>query len=243
MFARILITQFRGAILSFLAVAILFVLGVTTVSAQGRKSAGRGAEPAAISRGLLPAQRPAETVIPIVGGRRDSTLELMRVLGGTGGRVAAAAAKKTAQEVGEWRRSIDYSGPRFGVTYLPKSAVDSLKAHNIDVGSTITQFGWQLEREIHVSADGPMVLNEWVFLAGGLERGVFLPSATWLIGARGKSGNEIGFGPNVSVAGVGLAAAGGITMNSGGLHFPMNVAAASSRGGVRVSFLTGFTLH
>jgi hypothetical protein len=121
--------------------------------------------------------------------------------------------------------------------------VDSLAGRNIEVDAAITQFGWQLEHEIHVSPEGPMVLNEWVFLAGGLEKGVFLPSVTWLIGARGKSGNEIGFGPNVSIAGVGLAVAGGVTVNSGGLHVPMNIAAASSKGGIRVSFLTGFSLH
>jgi len=147
------------------------------------------------------------------------------------------------QAVSEWNRTVDYSGPRFGFTYLPQEVVDSLKNHNIDVGQTISQFGWQLEHEIHVTPEGPMVLNEWVFLAGGLEKGVFLPSVTWLVGARGRSGNEVGFGPNVSVAGVGLALAAGVTMNSGGLHVPMNVAAASSKGGIRVSFLTGFSLH
>jgi hypothetical protein len=158
---------------------------------------------------------------------------------------AAPAPKKAppGQAVSEWKTTVDYSGPRFGFTYLPAAVVDSLKNHHISVGQTISQFGWQLEHEIHVSPDGPMVLNEWVFLAGGLESGVFLPSLTWLVGARGRGGNEIGFGPNVSIAGVGLAVAAGVDVNSGGLHVPMNIAAASSKGGIRVSFLTGFTLH
>jgi hypothetical protein len=147
------------------------------------------------------------------------------------------------QAVSEWNRTVDYSGPRFGFTYLPAAVVDTLKGRGIEVDEIISQFGWQLEHEIHVSPDGPMVLNEWVFLAGGLERGVFLPSASWLVGARTKTGNEVAFGPNVSLAGVGLAVAAGTTLKSGGLNFPMNVAAASSKGGVRVSFLTGFTLH
>ena len=155
----------------------------------------------------------------------------------------AARKAPRGQAVSEWKTTVDYSGPRFGFTYLPKPVVDSLKNHNITVGQTISQFGWQLEHEIHVSPEGPMVLNEWVFLAGGLESGVFLPSATWRVGARGRGGNEIGFGPNVSIAGVGLAVAAGVDVNSGGLHVPMNVAAASSKGGIRVSFLTGFTLH
>jgi hypothetical protein len=157
--------------------------------------------------------------------------------------VVKKAARLPKQAVSEWNRTVDYSGPRFGFTYLPQEIVDSLKNHDIDVDQTISQFGWQLEHEIHVTPEGPMILNEWVFLAGGLEKGVFLPSATWLVGARGRSGNEVGFGPNVSLAGVGLALAAGITVNSGGLHVPMNVAAASSKGGIRVSFLTGFSLH
>jgi hypothetical protein len=157
-------------------------------------------------------------------------------------RLTPAPAPKQ-QPASQWSRGIDYSGPRFGFTYLPPAAVDSLKAHRIDGTNIISQFGWQLEHEVQVSETGPMVLNEWVFLAGGLERGIFLPSLTWLVGARGQGGNEIGFGPNVSIAGVGMALAAGITVNNGGLHVPLNIAAASAKGGVRVSFLTGFTLH
>jgi hypothetical protein len=207
------------------AVAALFLLGAATLKAQ---------RPEAFSR---PEPNPATESV---------SHGIIRVIFG-GKRPAGKADKKTPtprdQAVSEWKRTVDYSGPRFGFTYLPEAVVDSLKNHDIDVGSAISQFGWQLEHEIHVTPEGPMVLNEWVFLAGGLEKGVFLPSVTWLVGARGRTGNEVGFGPNVSIAGVGLALAAGVNMNSGGLHFPMNVAAASSKGGVRVSFLTGFTLH
>src|SRR4051812_4054211 len=149
---------------------------------------------------------------------------------------------RARQEVVPRSRSVDYSGPRFGVTWLPRAAVDSLRNHNIKVGQTITQYGWQMEHEIYVTQDGPRVLNEWVLLAGGLESGVFLPSFTWLVGARDKSGNEIGVGPNGSVAGVGLAAAAGITMHSGGINFPINFAVAKSKTGARYSVLTGFTI-
>lgn len=178
-----------------------------------------------------------------IGLLRPQVLSPVRPAHATARPPAVVLATAAAQEVAGWARSVDYSGPRFGFTYLPKSAVDSLKAHKIEVGTTITQFGWQLEREIHVSPEGPRILNEWVFLAGGLESGVFLPSLTWLVGARDKSGNEIGVGPNASVAGVGLAAAAGVTVHNGGVHFPMNIAVAKSKGGMRVSFLTGFTIH
>jgi hypothetical protein len=206
----------KDALIKTVAVTGLFLLGAITLQAQ---------TPAGVRR---PDSKPDKQLM-------QAHLASMSA--------PARTDRKAKQATSEWKRTVDYSGPRFGFTYLPGAVVDSLKAHNIDVGSTISQFGWQLEHEIHVTAEGPMVLNEWVFLAGGLEKGVFLPSATWLVGARGRSGNEIGFGPNVSVAGVGLAIAAGVTVHNGGLHFPMNVAAASSRGGVRVSFLTGFTLH
>ena len=213
------------ALIKTAAVASLFLLGAATLKAQ-RAEAFTRPEPNPKTESVPPG------IIRVILGDRKKTPPVR-------------AEKKTPKEqaVSEWKRTVDYSGPRFGFTYLPSAVVDSLKNHNIDVGQTISQFGWQLEHEIHVSPDGPMVLNEWVFLAGGLEKGVFLPSVSWLVGARGRSGNEIGFGPNVSIAGVGLALAAGVSVKSGGLHFPMNVAAASSKGGIRVSFLTGFTLH
>ncbi|HET9425849.1 MAG TPA: hypothetical protein VFO55_10790 [Gemmatimonadaceae bacterium] len=236
--ARTLASPF-SEIVKLAAIAALFTLGVSTLRAQTTASVVRRdlADPvdpysAAVYFRALPQYRTADSMAGMtVVGRAAAAKR------------ASDKAARRKQATSEWNRSVDYSGPRFGFTYLPAAVVDSLKNHNIDVGSTISQFGWQLEHEIHVSAEGPMVLNEWVFLAGGLEKGVFLPSATWLVGARTRSGSEIGFGPNVSLAGVGLALAAGVTMHSGGLHFPMNVAAASSRGGIRVSFLTGFTLH
>ena len=215
----------KGTLIKTAAVASLFLLGAATLKAQSPASY----------------RRPD----PLDDTSRTAfrTFSLRAPTEAMAKRAPERKAPKKEQAVSEWKRTVDYSGPRFGFTYLPSAVVDSLKNHNIDVGQTISQFGWQLEHEIHVSPEGPMVLNEWVFLAGGLEKGVFLPSVTWLVGARGRTGNEVGFGPNVSIAGVGLALAAGVNINSGGLHFPMNVAAASSKGGIRVSFLTGFTLH
>lgn len=222
----------KGTMIKTVAVATLFLLGAATLRAQTRSAVGRPTPPPT-------SQSPnAETGWTIAGTVMGAILDEKAP-----DRRSSKTRRKERQATSEWNKTVDFSGPRFGFTYLPKAVVDSLKNHNIDVGATISQFGWQLEHEIHVSPEGPMVLNEWVFLAGGLERGVFLPSATWLVGARGKSGNEVGFGPNVSVAGVGLALAAGVTVKNGGMNWPMNVAAASSKGGIRVSFLTGFTLH
>jgi hypothetical protein len=79
-----------------------------------------------------------------------------------------------------------------------------------------------------------------VFLAGGLERGVVVPSVSWLVGLRTGSGMEFGLGPNVTPAGVALAMAAGVTVSRGALNVPFNIAVVPSRTGVRVSVLTGF---
>ena len=65
---------------------------------------------------------------------------------------------------------------------------------------TISQFGWQFEHEFYSKQDGPTVLNEWVFLLGGLDQGVAIPSLNWLVGLRTKEGTEFGIGPNITPA-------------------------------------------
>jgi hypothetical protein len=223
--------------------SIGMAVGMAVVAVQTAKA--QDASPLPVARTLVAqGTLPQRSVLPIIG-KDTARHELLGIDGLAKARAAAAAKAKARKQDGfpERARSIDYSGPRFGVTYLPQAAVDSLKAHRISVSNAITQFGWQFEREIHVSEDGPRVLNEWVLLAGGLESGVFLPSMTWLVGARDRNGNEFGVGPNASVAGVGLAAAAGVTVHSGGVNFPMNIAVAKSKTGARVSFLTGFTIH
>jgi hypothetical protein len=217
----------KATMIKMAAVAGLFLLGVSTLHAQTPVGFRRPQPNDNNTPALDGIAQPARSDNPAARAKPE----------------VSATKKAAKQAVSEWKKSVDYSGPRFGFTYLPKEIVDSLAGRNIDVEPMISQFGWQLEHEVHVTAEGPMVLNEWVFLAGGLEKGVFLPSVTWLIGARSRSGNEVGFGPNVSLAGVGLAVAAGVTVNTGGLHVPMNIAAASSKGGIRISFLTGFSLH
>jgi hypothetical protein len=78
---------------------------------------------------------------------------------------------------------------------------------------------------------------------GGLERGVALPSLTWLVGLRSAGGAEFGLGPNVTPAGVALAVAGGVTFRSGALNVPVTFAVVPSKAGMRVSMLTGFNLR
>jgi hypothetical protein len=167
----------------------------------------------------------------------------LTLLGGARSIAEAQARPDTTVRL-NWSQKRNYSGPRFGVTILAPAMVDSLKSkYDINVGTVITQFGWQFEREFYSVEGGPVALNEWAVLVGGLESGVFLPSISWLVGVRGQSGVEVGVGPNLTPAGVALAMAVGVNVRSGGMNFPVNVAAVSSKVGMRISFLAGFTLR
>ena len=78
---------------------------------------------------------------------------------------------------------------------------------------------------------------------GGLEQGVVLPSVSWLVGLRTRTGAEFAIGPNLTPAGVALAFAAGTTFRAGVLNVPVNFAVVPSRSGMRVSVLSGFSLR
>jgi hypothetical protein len=139
---------------------------------------------------------------------------------------------------------VDMTGPRVGLTVLNQQTVDTLlQERNIELQPLVTQFGWQFERRLYTNGDGVTVLMEWVPLVSGLEQGVALPSLNWLVGLRTSSGTEFGFGPNVTPLGVGLVGAFGVTVKTGALHVPFNVAVATSKSGARVSVMTGFNIR
>src|SRR5688572_8790812 len=149
-----------------------------------------------------------------------------------------------AQQPGELVRQLNRSGPRFGVTWLSGGLVDTLRSrYDIDVAPVITQFGWQFEHQFASLENGPVALNEWIVLIGGLEQGAFLPSLTWLVGVRTPGNFEIGVGPNATPAGVALAMSMGMTFKVGALAVPVNMAIVPSKYGVRSSILTGFNLY
>jgi hypothetical protein len=139
--------------------------------------------------------------------------------------------------------TISLSGPRFGFTSLSEGIVAQLKERDIKVNSTISQFGWQFERQFYSKEAGPTVLNEWVVLLGGLDQGVAIPSLSWLVGIRTREGAEFGIGPNVTPAGVALAFSAGVTFRAGVVNVPMNFAVVPSKFGTRVSMLTGFVMR
>jgi hypothetical protein len=139
---------------------------------------------------------------------------------------------------------VDMTGPRFGLTVLNQQSVDTLRTEkNISLRPVITQFGWQFEHRLYTNDDGITMLTEWIPLLSGLDQGVALPSLNWLTGLRTASGKEFGIGPNITPLGVGLVVAAGVTVSTGALHVPFNVAVATSKSGVRVSVLTGFNVR
>ena len=87
----------------------------------------------------------------------------------------------------------------------------------------LTLYGWQWESRF---ADGGDVTGivEWVVLVGGMEKGLFLPSVSSLVGARTYSGLEFAAGPNLSLSGVAMVLGAGYNFKSGDLNIPVNIA-------------------
>lgn len=135
------------------------------------------------------------------------------------------------------------SGPRFGITTLSDGSVQALRDRSITVNPVISQFGWQFEKQFYTKDSGLAVLNEWVVLVGGLDQGVPLPSLNWLVGLRTAHGTEFGVGPNLTPVGISLAIAAGTTIRAGFVNVPVNIAVVPSKSGMRVSFLTGFSMR
>ena len=129
------------------------------------------------------------------------------------------------------------SGPRVGFTFIGAGPIaDFINTKDLDkldnpnfsnIGETgsafITQYGWQWETRF---ADGYDVtgLVEWILLVGGIEKGLFLPSFSSLVGIRTSSNFEFAFGPNLSLSGVGAVVAIGKNFKVGELNLPINIA-------------------
>ena len=94
-------------------------------------------------------------------------------------------------------KTANLSGPRFGLTLLSDGVVKKLAENDVNVGPHISQFGWQFEKQFYRKDSGLAAVNELVVLVGGLDQGVAIPSATWMVGLRTTEGTEFGVGPNI----------------------------------------------
>jgi hypothetical protein len=103
-------------------------------------------------------------------------------------------------------------------------------------------FGWQFEHGFPLDS-GLTLMTEAVFLVGGLEQNVPLPSATWLVGLRIPNGFEAGVGPTLTGSGTQIAFAAGVTHRYGDVNIPVNVAFAPARVGASFSVTAGFNMR
>jgi hypothetical protein len=62
-----------------------------------------------------------------------------------------------------------------------------------------------------------------------MEKGMFLPSASSIIGARTANGLEFGVGPNLSLSGIGMVFGVGYNFTSGNLNLPVNISVIPGR--------------
>ena len=156
--------------------------------------------------------------------------------------VTAFAAPASSQTLPPVASAVSLDGPRIGVTFLTDGIIDALKERNKHVGPTISQFGWQFEKQFY-NGQGATAVTEVIALVGGLEQGVAIPSLSWMFGIRTRDGAEFGVGPNITPAGTALVLAAGHTFRSGVINVPVNVAVVPSKTGLRVTVLSGFNLR
>jgi hypothetical protein len=157
---------------------------------------------------------------------------------------ALPATTRAQYENGYPEQTVDMAGPRFGFTVMSGGLTDRLKRdRRITVNPFITQFGWQLEKQFKTGSNEVSVLTELVGLVGGLEQNVVIPSASWIVGARMKSGFEFGVGPNITPLSTAIVYVAGVTSKVGTLNIPVNFAVVPSVDGVRATVLTGFNMR
>lgn len=149
--------------------------------------------------------------------------------------------KSPEQDVPPAPKAVKLGGPRIGVSVVDaqvKERIDHL--FNKTTAPFYSQFGWQFETRFFTLPDGFSGVFEVVPLIGGFEQGLFLPSLSTLIGVRTGGGFEFGAGPNLSLSGIALVLAAGVTFQSEYVNFPVNFGVVPSGNGMRYTLLVGF---
>ncbi len=131
-----------------------------------------------------------------------------------------------------------FAGPKFGVTMVQAGSLASILREDVDMfsgdirkewngstgkyGSFMFQYGWQWESRF---SDGGNVTGivEWVALVGGMERGMFLPSLSSMVGIRSDKGVEFVVGPNLSIGGLSMEIGAGYNFTFGKLNVPVSI--------------------
>ena len=131
------------------------------------------------------------------------------------------------------------AGPRLGFTFISAGPIADVLNEGFDndiemngsTGSAMTTlYGWQWESRFADGGGQIVGIVEWIVLVGGMEKGLFLPSASSIIGARMDNGLEFGVGPNLSLSGIGMVFGVGYNFKSGNLNLPVNISIIPGRG-------------
>lgn len=131
------------------------------------------------------------------------------------------------------------AGPRVGVTMVQAGSLASILRKDVPLfsddireewtgstgkyGAVMSQYGWQWESRFLDGGD-VVGLVEWIALVGGMEKGMFLPSVSSMVGIRTASGFEFAAGPNLSLGGIAMVIGIGKTLKFGKLNVPLNIA-------------------
>jgi len=139
-------------------------------------------------------------------------------------------------------------GPRLGITYVPGNGMLKQALHDKQIGSTVSQFGWQFEYLVIPQGGGPSFVVQFVPLVAAVEFGTLIPSASLALGVRLPNGVEFGLGPNLLIGGnkgvnTALVAAVGKSFNYGGVSIPLDLVLATSPDGNRISVVFGYAIR
>ena len=130
------------------------------------------------------------------------------------------------------------AGPRVGVTMIAPGSLASLIRGDVPFfsnevreewtgssgkyGAAITQYGWQWESRFSDAGEVTGIV-EWIALIGGMEKGMFLPSVSSMVGLRTDKGVEFAVGPNLSLGGIAMVFGAGYNFKFGKLNVPVNI--------------------
>ena len=139
-------------------------------------------------------------------------------------------------------------GPRLGMTYVPGNGTLRQALQDKQIGSALSQFGWQFEYLVIPEGGGPSFVVQFVPLVAGVEYGTLIPSASLALGVRMPDGIEFGLGPNLLVGGskgvsTALVMAIGKSFNYGGVSIPLDIVVATNPDGNRVSLIFGYAIR
>jgi hypothetical protein len=135
------------------------------------------------------------------------------------------------------------AGPKVGITMVSAGSLASLLRKDVPFfpqdgepsiteewtmstgkyGAVMSQYGWQWESRFLDGGD-VVGLVEWIALVGGMEKGMFLPSVSSMIGVRTSKGIEFAVGPNLSLGGLAMVIGAGYNFKFGKLNVPVNIA-------------------